>query len=165
MINIKFMPAKVQFVVYFLFAFFATSCAKLPSYEGAIRKATEVKLFEVEDVATAPNMQDPNREYSGNYHIVRQVLIGEIHQQNIKNIVLMPELIIRDQVKSCVHQGQYALEFLQRNSSKVTMVVSVSPCSKAYITSIDGSEELVDLAVSNILESILVSLCEVPVSD
>lgn len=131
------------------------SCASLPAYEGTVRRAAEVKLYIVEKTATDPATQSGSRKYVGNYEVKQEVKLSPEQQKAIKDMILAPELYVEEEVKSCLHQAAYAIEFRYKDKTDLTLVVSKSPCSKAYVTTKDGKEELTDLPVDNPLEDLL----------
>jgi hypothetical protein len=134
------------------------SCASLPAYEGTVRRAAEVKLYTVESSATKPELQRPAKKYVGNYEVKSDIPLSTEQQRDIKNLILTPDLYVEDEVKSCLHQGSYAIEFRYKDKTDLTVVVSKSPCAKAYVTTKDGKEELIDLPVENLLEEILAEI-------
>lgn len=138
-----------------LILFLLMGCASLPPYEGTIRRASEVKLYEVEPNATNPLHQSNPAQYVGNYFVKREITLSAEQQREIKDMILNADLYVETQVKSCLHQAKYAIEFRYRDITDLTFVLSMSPCSKAYVTDKGGKEELVDLPVNHPFEDVI----------
>lgn len=126
-------------------------------YEGVIRRASEVKMYKVQPTATAPASQAPGTKYVGNYEVAGEVPLSPEQQKQIKDLVLDEGMYVEEEVKSCLHKGQYALSFEYKGVPDLTVVVSMSPCSKAYVTDKSGAEELLELPLNNELEALLSS--------
>ena len=144
----------LMIVAFLILAGCAAMEAYMP-YEGIIRRASQVRLFEVRPNATDPAQQLAGVNYVGNYEVERELPLTVEQQREIKNLVLDPSLYQDINTKSCLHQGKYALSFEYRQQADLTVVISTSPCSKAYVTPKGGVEELYDLPVNHPLEQVL----------
>ncbi len=149
-----------NFLGLLMFVMILQGCASLPPYEGVVRRAAEVKLYEVENSATDPDKQSSSIKYAGNFAIKREIKLTPEQQKEVKELILMPELYVEPEVKSCLHRGQYAVEFRYRDIVDLTLVLSSSPCSKAYVTTKGGKEELIDLPIESPLEDLIKSIAK-----
>jgi hypothetical protein len=133
-------------------------CSTLPAYEGTVRRAAQVKLYAVEGSATKPDLQSAGRLYVGSYEVVSEIPLSADQQKIVKDLILNPDMYVESDVKSCLHMGSYAIEFRYKEKTDLTIVVSKSPCAKAYVTTKGGKEELIDLPVDNLLEEVLAEI-------
>ena len=153
----KFLTKSSWFVLALCIVMFE-SCSSYESYipyEGTIRRASEIKLFVVQPTGTNPDAQSRGAQYIGNYEVVRQITLSEDQQKSIKDMVLTEDLYVEERGKSCLHRAEYALSFEYNGIPDLTVVMSNSPCSKAYVTPKGKGEKLVDLPVDNVLEALL----------
>ena len=131
------------------------NCASLPAYEGVVRRADAVMLYEVEKFAVDPMTQTAGVQYVGNYKVVKNIALDESQQRSLKSEVLNVDNYAGDDVKSCPHVASYAIEFRYKDKVDFTMVISWSPCAKAYVTTKAGKEELIDLVPNGVLEQLV----------
>lgn len=118
----------------------------------------KIKIASIVSVPTRPEDQDKRKDYIGDYEVTFFLTFSDDQSKVIKDLLNSGTLWDSENTKSCLFQPKYAIIgekkqhfFPLYKSTQAELVISVSPCGRAFIR-YDGEESFLDLPDGNELE-------------
>jgi len=118
----------------------------------------KIKVALIEQTPTRPEEQSKNSDYIGDYKVDRYLTFSSDESKAIKDLLNAGTLWDSLNMKSCLFQPKYAIISEKKQyffplfkSVQAEIVISVSPCGRAFIR-YDGEESYLELQDGNVLE-------------
>ncbi|OFZ67836.1 MAG: hypothetical protein A3D92_08795 [Bacteroidetes bacterium RIFCSPHIGHO2_02_FULL_44_7] len=121
----------------------------------------KIKVALIESTPTRPEEQSIGIDYIGDYRVSFYLEFSSDERMEIKDLLNKGSLWDSLNTKSCLFQPKYAIIgekkqsfFPLYKSTQAEIVISVSPCGRAFIR-YDGKESFLELQDGNVLEKML----------
>jgi hypothetical protein len=114
-----------------------------------------ITVSEIKSQAIPQDKRDSTRTYIGDYEVVRRLPASQPLSTRLINRILSDSDVVHENSRSCPFIPVYAVGL----GKKITVLVSVSPCSKLqYVFPSCVDNAVVDLNADNPIENLLASI-------